>query len=385
VGLTRAVLVEVDDASVSARPPSDPTAVAGRFRLGGEVQSVRRLGRGHIHDTWISRVRTPAGPRRFVHQRLNRHVFPAPGRVMENIARVTAHVRERVEREGGDPERESLTLLPTIDGEWFHETADGRCWRTYRYIEGTIRHDGVAPPRVVAAAARAFARFLRRVADLPGPRLHETIPHFGDTRRRYRALVEAVDSDAHGRAAGSRAEIDLALAREDLSRLLPDALERGEVPERVIHFDTKLNNVLLDANGGEGVCVIDLDTVMHGTALYDFGDCARSATCRGPEDARDPEAAGFDLERFEALARGWLEAAPGFLTPREIDLLPAAARAVTYTCGVRFLTDHLAGDRYFKVGRPGHNLDRCRTQFRMLRDMERLADRMDAAIARGGC
>jgi Ser/Thr protein kinase RdoA (MazF antagonist) len=358
-----------------------PTEIAAKFRLGGELESVEHLGRGHIHDTWVSRVRTAAGPRRFVHQRLNRNVFTDPARVMENVARVTEHVRRRVGGEGGDPERGSLTLVPTADDRLFHESPDGQCWRTYRYIEGTT-HDGVAPPRVVAEVARAFAHFQRRVVDLPGPRLHETIPHFGDTRRRFRALVEAVEADAAGRVAGARAEIDAALAWEPLSRLLPDALEGGEVPERIIHFDTKLNNVLLDAASGEGVCVIDLDTVMHGTALYDFGDCVRSATSRGAEDERDPRAAAFDVERFEALARGWLEVAAGFLTPREIDLLPAAARAVTHTCGVRFLTDHLSGDRYFRTERKGHNLDRCRTQFEMLRGMEREEERMDAAIAR---
>jgi Ser/Thr protein kinase RdoA (MazF antagonist) len=367
---------------MSAGAPIPPTEIAARFRLGGELDSMEHLGRGHIHDTWVSRVRTAAGPRRFVHQRLNRDVFPDPAKVMENVARITAHVRHRVAREGGDPERGSLTLVPTADGAPFHESPDGQCWRTYRYIEGTTHHDGVAPPRIVAEAARAFARFQRRVADMPGPRLQETIPHFGDTRRRLRALVEAVEADAAGRVAGARSEIDAVLEREPLSRLLPDALEGGEVPERIVHFDTKLNNVLLDAATGEGVCVIDLDTVMHGTALYDFGDCVRSATSRGAEDERDPHAAAFDLERFEALARGWLEEAAGFLTPREVELLPAAARAVTYTCGVRFLTDHLAGDRYFKVDREGHNLDRCRTQLEMLRGMEEAAARMDEIVAR---
>jgi Ser/Thr protein kinase RdoA (MazF antagonist) len=220
------------------------------------------------------------------------------------------------------------------------------------------------------------------LADLPGPPLHETIPHFTDTRRRFRTLLDALETDRLDRASGARPEIEFALERKSLAGTFEDLLASGDVPERIVHHDTKINNVLIDDLTGEGICVIDLDTVMPGTVLYDFGHIVRTSAASGAEDERDLSKVGLDLGHFEAIAAGYLSISRQFLTSTELEHLSGAARIATFMVGVRFLADHLAGDTYFRIHREGHNLDRCRTQFRVVAEMEERAERMRAIVER---
>jgi len=356
--------------------------IVGRFRTGGKVVSVDPLGSGHIHDTYVSQVQGSAGPKRFVHQRINDSAFTSPAALMQNVERVTSHLRSKIIAEGGDPHRETLTVVPTVDGDSLLETGSGECWRTYEFIEAARTFDTIEQPRQVEQMGRAWAVFQHRIADLPGPRLHETILHFGDTRRRFEDFSRAVDADRAGRAAKAKKEIAFVERHEDLSCLLTDLRSDGRIPERVAHYDTKPNNVMIDDGTGEGICVIDLDTVMPGTVLYDFGDFVRVGATRADEDEPDPSRVELDLELFEGIVAGYLGTAREFLTACEIEHLVGSAAAVTYTIGLRFLTDHLEGDRYFKIHREHHNLDRCRTQFALVADILRKVDAMQAAIDR---
>lgn len=356
--------------------------MVGRFRVGGRPISIQASGSGHINDTYVTRVRTERGVVRYVHQRINRTVFPFPEQVMDNIERVTAHLRAKILAAGGDPERRTLTIVPTIDERAYHVDPAGECWRAYRFVENARSYDTAQGPGHVYQVGRAFAEFQQMLVDLPGPRLHETIPHFGDTRRRFESFVEVLRDDPRHRAAAAGAEISFARDREELASPLVDLVRDGTAPERVIHYDTKINNVLIDDRTGEGLCVIDLDTVMPGTALYDFGDSVRLGAAKTAEDETKLSAVGLDLELFEALARGHLEVASSFLTGAELEHLALSARLVTFAVGLRFLTDYLAGDVYFKTRHEHHNLERCRAQFAMVRDMEAKAERMQAIIER---
>ena len=247
---------------------------------------------------------------------------------------------------------------------------DGAVWRCFLFIEGARTHDAVATPDLARAAARAYGRFQRDLDDQPGPRLFETIEGFHDTPRRLAALLEAVEMDAAGRLDGARAEVEFALSREATAGILLDAHRGGAMPERVIHGDTKINNVLVDDATGEGICVIDLDTAMPGLSLYDFGGLVRTSVSDSAEDEPDPERVRARPEYFEALVDGYLAGVGDLLTANERELLPAAGRVHTFEDGVRFLADHLLGDVYYRISRPGQNLDRCRSQFALLRSLE---------------
>ena len=358
----------------------DIAEIAARFRIDGRFIDAAPYGAGHINRTFVSRVQTSSGVVRFVHQRINHDIFKRPEELMSNIERVTAHIRDKHIAAGRDPARRVLTVVPALDGGSFLRTGDGGYWRTYLFVEDAHTCDVAESPDHAYSAAKAFAEFQLMVGDLPGERLYETIPHFGDSARRFGALVEAVEKDAAGRAAEVTGEIDFALAREDFTPVLGDLLAGGRVPERIIHYDTKINNVLIDDRTGEGICVIDLDTVMPGVAMYDFGDMVRLGAATAAEDEPDPGKVHLDLEMFESLVRGYLQTAAGFLTSVEIDHLAFSARLIAFTIGMRFLTDHLAGDVYYRTHRPGHNLDRCRTQFAMVRDMEARADEMASIV-----
>ncbi len=344
--------------AASPSPPAPEAALPG--------SSPPPLPRGRIHDSFSLTLRGPGGPRRILLQRLNRRVFPDLPAVMENVRRVTEHLRRKLERSGvPDPHRRVLTLVPTREGRDHVRDRRGDVWRAYRFIEKARPPSGPVSPAVAREAARAYGRFLRDLADLPPPPLRVTIPGFHDTPDRFRALLRAVEADPRGRAAGAREEIEFALRREALGRVLADARREGRIPARVVHNDTKLDNVLFDDATGEALCVVDLDTVMEGIAPSDFGDLVRSVANRGPPGR----------EVLAALREGFLEGAGGLLTDEEIALLPRAGAVIAYEAGLRFLTDHLLGDRYFRVSSPGENLLRCRTQFRIVRYLEDLRAR----------
>lgn len=360
-----------------------PAEIAAQFDVPARFVDAVPYGSGHINDTFLSRWDHQGRCVRYIIQRINHHVFKQPHRLMENIDRVTRHVRHKLEAvPGTNLERECLAILRTGDGALVYCDDQGDYWRMYNFVEGTRTYDVCTNPRHAYEAAKAFGRFQRLVTDLPGDRLHDTIPYFHHTPRRLQALEDAVRADAHGRAAGAREEIDFVFSRAAFASLVTDRLEDGRLSERITHNDTKLNNVLMDEQVDLAVCVIDLDTVMNGSVLYDFGDMVRTCGRTSVEDEPDLRKVGVNLDAFEALARGYLEGAAGFLTPPEVELLVAAGRLITLTIGIRFLTDYLSGDSYFRIHRPGQNLDRARVHFRLVAEMETLEERMEAIVER---
>lgn len=360
----------------------DLHAITAQFDLGGEVREISPHGSGYINDTFASTVQTADGPRRFIHQRVNHNVFKEPEKVIENIERVTVHLRGKILAAGGDPLRETLNLVPARDGKSFYRDESGNYWRTFLFIEGARTYDVVDNPDQLYTASKAFGKFQKMVSDLPGPRLHETIVAFHDTRQRYRQFVEALEADRVNLAGSATEEVDFILARASDAPVLAELLDRGELPERIVHNDTKFNNVMIDDATGQAVCVVDLDTVMPGLAMYDFADSVRTGACPAAEDERDLSRVRMDMERFDRLAAGYLSEVRDFLSPAEIDRLAFAARLLTFEQAMRFLADYIAGDVYYKVHRPGHNLDRARTQIRLVEDMERKAEQMADAVAR---
>jgi len=353
----------------------DLARLGAEFALGGEFASAERWGCGHINDTFRATWGQNGLACRYIHQRINDHVFPDPEAVMRNIAAVTRHVRARLEAAGvADLDRRVLTLVPARDGRDFHVDEDGHYWRTYLFVERSRSLEVMEQTGQAFAAGRAFGEFLVLLSDYAGPRLSETIEGFHDTPRRFKNFARALDKDAHGRATGCRREIDALLATEKKAGELQALCARGLLPERVVHNDTKLNNLLLDEDTGEPLCVIDLDTVMPGFALHDFGDLVRTGAARAAEDELDLTKVGVDVSHYEALVRGYLSSAGPSLASTEIEHLTTGAEVIVLENALRFLTDHLEGDVYFKVHRPGHNLDRCRTQIAFLHDLEKRGD-----------
>ena len=357
--------------------------VAAGFELLGNYVSATPYGSGHINDTYLIEFNQSGQRVRYIFQRINHKVFKQPVDLMQNIERVTAHLRRKMSDSGAsDTSRRALSLVPARDGKAWQVDADGNYWRCYLFIEGAKTYDQIESPQQALAAARAFGEFQKLLADLPAPRLHETIPGFHDTRGRFDALFRAVEADASNRASLVKPEIEFARQREFLVDVLLLAQSSREIPERVTHNDTKLNNVMLDDLTGEGVCVIDLDTVMPGLSLYDFGDMCRTACRPTAEDETDLSKVEVRLEMFEALTSGYLLSAGKFLCNAEVKHLAFSAGLITFEIGLRFLTDFLQGDQYFKIYRPQHNLDRARVQFKMIESFERNASAMNTIVQR---
>ena len=353
----------------------DLRAVARQFRIYGDFSSAEAYGSGHINDTYCAVFDQGGTHVHYLIQRINHHIFKNPPALMENIQRVTAHLGRKTAG-GPGQSRRILTLILTRDGGPFYRDADGNFWRAYLFIEKARTFDAVENSRQAFEAAKAFGRFQKMLADLPAPKLHDTIPDFHHTPKRFAALEKAIETDVANRAKFARPEIQFALARRAICQALLDA----NLPERVTHNDTKFNNVMLDDATGEGICVIDLDTVMPGLAPYDFGDMVRTATSPANEDERDLSKVRMQFPMFEALTRGYLASAAEFLTKAEKTFLALSGRLITFEIGVRFLTDFLAGDVYFKVHRVNHNLDRCRTQFKLVESIEQQEEQMNKLV-----
>jgi aminoglycoside phosphotransferase (APT) family kinase protein len=360
----------------------DLREIVSRFQLQGQLLDVMPYGTGHINDTYASRFQKTRGVARYIHQRINQNVFREPEKVMENMERVTRYARERILASGGDPQRETLNLVPAQDGLSFYRTPAGDTWRTCLFIEGVRTYDKVEDVRHAYSAANAFGKFQRLLSGLPGKRLHETIPNFHHTRKRFEAFVQACERDARNRACSVKTEIDFILKRQDDASVVVDMLAQGQLPERVTHNDTKLNNVLIDERTGEGICVIDLDTVMPGSALYDWGDLVRTAAITALEDELDLAKVSLDLGMFDRLAHGYLDATRDTLTPVEIDHLAFGAKLITFEQAIRFLGDYLSGDVYYKIHRQHHNLDRARTQIKMVAEIEQKMEHMMTIVNR---
>lgn len=356
--------------------------ITSQFQIEGKFLDAASFGSGHINDTFVSRFQVGNDVVRYIHQRLNQSVFKEPEKVMENVSRVTRYAHEQIAAAGGNPWRGALNLLPALDGKSYYVSPDGHYWRSMYFIERTRTYDQVEDLRHVYSASKAFGDFQKMMSALPGERLHETIPNFHHTRKRFEAFIETLEKDVMNRAASVKSEIDFVLGRVAETSVIVEMLAQGKLPERVTHNDTKLNNVLIDDVTGEGICVIDLDTVMPGSALYDFGDSVRLGASAAAEDERDLSKVGVNLEMFDCLANGYLDAARDFLTDTEIEYLPFSAKLITFECGMRFLTDYLNGDTYFNTHREGHNLDRCRTQFKMVSEMELNIEQMSAIVAK---
>lgn len=359
--------------------------IAAHFRAPEGVRRVTRLGSGHIHDTFCVEQGEHDRALRRVVQRINTAVFPDPNALMANIERVTRHLVEKLRRRGvPDVERRSLQVIPTTEGAPLYIDSVGDAWRSYAFIEHARGFDLPETPDQAYRAARAFGQFVADLADMDPATLTETIPRFHDLPARIDALGTAAREDAHARATEIGAELER--VREDDERLHTELAHRdfASAPRRVVHNDSKFNNVLFDDRDDEALCVVDLDTVMEGTVLCDFGDLVRSATCGSAEDETDLSRVTFDIERFRNLSNGYIDGAGSLLGPLEHGLLPLAGPLLTLENAVRFLTDHLLGDIYFKTTRPGHNLDRCRAQLRLFDEMWKARAATERIVASAG-
>lgn len=358
--------------------------MASAFACAGTYQCEEPYGSGHINDTYRVHYAHKDGPKRYIRQRMNQQVFRDIPTLMENIGQVIRHQRKKLgASDVEDLDRRVLTLIPTVDGMDYYQDKQGDFWRTYLFVDDAVGIDVVQSELQAFEAARTFGEFQSQLTDLP-VQLHETIPNFHHTRSRFDAFMLAVEADEFNRAASVKAEIHFAESRESQVDILLRRIASGEIPERVTHNDTKLNNVLMDRVTGKGLCVIDLDTVMPGSVLYDFGDLVRTTTTTAAEDEVDLSGVEMNIEYFTALVQGYLEAASSFLMPAEKELLAFSGNLITFEVGLRFLTDYLQGDTYFKTHRDGQNRDRCRTQFKMVESMENRMDEMRGIVERCG-
>lgn len=345
--------------------------VIAHFKFEGMLVGEELYGSGHINDTFLLTFEiAEMGQIKVILQRMNKEVFASPVELMENILGVTSYLRERIIENGGDPERETLNVIPAVDGKPYYLDSKGDYWRSYIFVTDATSYDQVEKPEHFYQSAVAFGNFQRLLADYPAETLHETIVGFHNTKARFANFKKVVEADVMGRAASVQKEIQFVLDREDVANYFCDLLEKKEIPLRVTHNDTKLNNIMIDNKTGKGVCVIDLDTVMPGLAMNDFGDSIRFGASTAVEDEQDLSKVTCSIELFDLYTKGFIEGCAGKLTKKEIELMPMGAKTMTYECGMRFLTDYLQGDTYFKIHREGQNLDRCRTQFKLVEDME---------------
>ncbi len=351
------------------------------FAFGGFVVGAPRFGEGHINDTFcVYTQQEDTSCRRFILQRVSGKAFHHPDQLMSNIDGVTRHLSKKIEAAGGDPTRETMTVVPTHQGHLLFTDSEGRSWRSYTFIEDAICLQSAQTPALFAASGRAFGNFQRLLADYPAETLFETIEKFHDTENRLKNLELAIAADKLGRVSSAQAEIDFALARRADCSVALQALRDGILPLRVTHNDTKLNNVMVDKVTQQGICVIDLDTVMPGLSINDFGDSIRFGANHSAEDEQDLSKVNFDIHLYEIYAQSFLEGAGGAITDVERKYMPWGAKLMTLECGIRFLTDYLEGDSYFRTHRPGQNLDRCRTQFKLVSDMENQWTEMCALV-----
>ncbi len=350
--------------------------IAGHFQLGSKAISAERYGCGHINDTF--RLETESG-KNYILQRINTSIFRDAEALMENVVSVTDFLKKKIISAGGDPERETLSVVPTIQGDSMYREGE-ECWRVYTFIEGAVTLQTCESQEQFYASASAFGHFQKLLADFPAGSLHESIPDFHNTKLRYGAFEAAVAADVCKRAASVAEEIAFVRSRKEFASVLVDMQESGELPLRVTHNDTKLNNVLFDGESGLPLAVVDLDTVMPGLSINDFGDSIRFGATHAAEDEQDLDKVNFDIDLFECYTKGFLGECGALMTDMEKKMLPVGAMMMTFECGMRFLTDYLSGDTYFKIHREGHNLDRCRTQFKLVSDMEKARDRMDEIV-----
>ena len=354
--------------------------VLGAYPFPDTLLGAVRYGQGHINETYCVLCQPREGECiRYILQAISRAAFPEPEKLMENFVAITSYLRRQITALGGNPDRETLGLVHTRDGKPFYTDGQGKVWRLVPLIEGT-QCCQQATPELFEATGRAFGRFQYMLRDYPAQTLHETIRDFHNTEVRYDNFIRAVERDSMGRAESVREEIRFVTERKADCSVTLQALREGILPLRVTHNDAKLNNILIDPQTGEGICVIDLDTTMPGLSVNDFGDSVRFGANHCAEDEKDLGKVNFDLNLYEVFTRGFIQGAQGGLTPAELEYLPWGARLMTLECGIRFLTDYLEGDRYFHIAYPEQNLDRTRTQFKLVWDMEQKFDEMKVIV-----
>lgn len=373
--------LRMDFTKLAAGPCSRIEEAIQTFQLPGSVSVCSRYGNGHINDTFYLAMESENGEHQFILQRINTHVFHHPEGLMQNISGVTDFLRRKIIAAGGNPNRETLTLIPTKEHTCCYQDTSGFWWRVYRFIDGASTYDTVKDPNLFYQSAKAFGHFQCLLADYPVSQLTETIPDFHNTPVRLKTFIHAVKEDCCGRTDSVQKEIQFIMERTDDIPAVMNRLKEGHIPYRVTHNDTKLNNIMLDNQTGKAVCVIDLDTIMPGSSLFDYGDSIRFGANTGEEDEQDLSKVSLSLERFSAYTKGFLEGSKGNLTEQEIKMMPMGAKLMTLECGMRFLTDYLQGDTYFRIHRKEHNLDRCRTQFALVADMEKKWEDMHKIVA----
>lgn len=348
----------------------DLELIAKQFRIYGDFLSSKPYGSGHINDTYLVAFGQGGLPVSYIFQRINHYVFKKPPELMDNFLRVTEHIRKKLTAAGVDnSSRRVLTVIFTKDGQSYYKDDRGNYWRAFIHIKGAKTHDTLRSNGQIYQAAYAFGNFQSMLIDLPGPPLYETIPDFHNAPVRFKQFRRSLKADRSGRVKFARPEIDFLMKHSYLFDVLPSLVERGEIPVRITHNDTKVNNVMLDEKTGEGICIIDLDTVMPGLSLYDFGDLARTTLCDAAEDECDLQKVTIDISRFETILNGYLSAAGGFLKAAEREHLVTGAKMMTLLIGMRFLIDFLDGDIYYKTHHEMHNLDRCRVQFKLVQSI----------------
>jgi len=355
--------------------------IASHFQYAGKPVSAEACHIGHINNTYFITCETGNGEKiRYMLQRINTNVFPKPIEVVENMVAVCDFLKTKISAEGGDVDRETLTVIPSLDGKMYYLSPEGDYWRTYRTVENVVSYNLAESPVLFRSAACAFGRFFNRLSDFPAEKLHVTIPNFHNTVSRFADLKKAIAEDKAGRVKDAQAEIAFALAHEDICSYLMDGIRDGKFKWGVTHNDTKLNNILMDEKTGKGLCIIDLDTVMPGSLLFDFGDAIRFGASSALEDETDLSKVFVKLDMFEAYVDGFLSELRDTVSDDEIRALPMAARVITLEIGLRFLTDYLNGDVYFRTTRPEHNLDRARNQFKLVADGEEKYDALCAIV-----
>lgn len=356
-------------------------SIVDKFNLEGKLKTSDSHVCGHINDTFILRCEGENGEEiKYVLQRVNSDIFKKPEELMENIEKVTSHIKNKVIEENGNPLRETLSIVKTKDGMNYYKCEEGNYWRVFNFIHGAKTYQIVEKPEHLYTAGKALGKFQKQLADFNVELLYETIPDFHNTEKRFEAFMKAVKEDIKGRVESVQEEIDFVIKRAEDTKVLVNMIKENRIPLRVTHNDTKFNNIMIDDETGEGIAVIDLDTVMPGLSLYDFGDSIRSGATTALEDEVDLSKVNFDLNLYEHFAKGFLESAGDAFTKEEIEYLPFAAKLMTFECGMRFLMDHLNGDTYFKIHRENHNLDRARNQFKLVSEMESQMDNMKEII-----
>lgn len=356
--------------------------ITKHFSIPGELISVEPIDHGHINRTYRVEFILNGTRMDYLLQMINTDVFKNPDELMANIDCVTSFLRDKVIANGGNPERETLYCKPCCNGKKYHVDEHGKVWRIYNFVGDSFTYNTISSPRVFYDAGFAFGNFQKLLADFPIDSLYETIPDFHNSAVRYRNLMNSVEKNLSGRAAQVQKEISFAQERKDETYVLIGKTQAGILPMRVTHNDTKLNNIMFDSNTNLPICVVDLDTVMPGLSLYDFGDAIRFGANTAAEDEKDLSKVSLDLELYEQYVRGYLTSAGSSLTKEEVELMPFASKMMTFECGMRFLTDFIDGDIYFRTSYPTHNLDRCHTQFKLVEDMEKKFDAMQEITLR---